>query len=614
MSNPTIIQNFRLDAALAYAAIGWRVIPLHYPIITANQLPQCSCRSGECSSIGKHPLTVNGLKDASTDEAVIREWWVQWPSANIGIATGADSGIIVLDVDPRDGGIESLAALMDEIGHLPESVESQTGSGGMHVVFAHPGVTVRNSAGKLGAGLDIRGDGGYIVAPPSLHASGQRYLWKPMADPTECQLASMPDALLARLRPAPVQPPSEIRSRGDAGCHWLGKALAKVGVGNRNDTGYWLACQLRDADLSESEAAGVMRDYAERVPRGDKPYTEREALATLRSAYSEPKRELARSQSFAAQVIRATPPPAAAPHRGAAAELHAYFDDVVAGRIANVPFPWLMLTKLANSLVPESIVMLCADPGVGKTFFVLQCLQYWHDGGHNAAALFLEKDRKFYTRRLLAQLERRWELADLDWCRQNPAEVNAALAKNAGVIDALGKHIHTADGERVTLDRVLNWIRQMASAGKRVIVVDPITNARADDRQRWNQDDDFMQAAAKIVRAHGASLILTTHPKKAKLPTSPSGHDMAAGAAYYRFSDSLIWLHKTPKPKCVRYITKHGPTQGKFDLFVELKKTRDGKGSGAQLAYCLSEGGVYKEKGIVDKEIREQDSDGLSTD
>jgi len=94
----------------------------------------------------------------------------------VGIRTGAGSGLVVLDVDPRHGGHDSLSALMDEYGPLPDTLTAATGSGGSHILFDHPGGTIRNSAGKLGAGLDIRGDGGYIVAAPSNHLNGG-YCW-----------------------------------------------------------------------------------------------------------------------------------------------------------------------------------------------------------------------------------------------------------------------------------------------------------------------------------------------------------------------------------------------------------------------------------------------------
>jgi Bifunctional DNA primase/polymerase, N-terminal/AAA domain/Primase C terminal 1 (PriCT-1) len=158
------------NAALEYAGRGWVVFPLHSP--TARG---CSCGRAECESPGKHPRTAHGLKDASRDSATIREWWRRWPDANIGIATGPESGILVLDVDGKQGE-ESLIQLKRSGCQLPDTFTVKTGGGGQHAYYRWPGgVDVRNSQSKIALGLDIRGQGGYVVAPPSLHASGARY-------------------------------------------------------------------------------------------------------------------------------------------------------------------------------------------------------------------------------------------------------------------------------------------------------------------------------------------------------------------------------------------------------------------------------------------------------
>ena len=121
-----------------------------------------------CEPGGKRPLTYNGFWDASADPRRVAAWWRRWPGANLGVPTGERSGLLVLDVDPGAGGPESLAALERAHGPLPRTATARTGGGGMHVFFEYPaGEEVRNSAGKLGPGLDVRGEGGYVVVPPS---------------------------------------------------------------------------------------------------------------------------------------------------------------------------------------------------------------------------------------------------------------------------------------------------------------------------------------------------------------------------------------------------------------------------------------------------------------
>jgi hypothetical protein len=122
----------------------------------------------------KTPRTRRGFKDATTDEARIAEWWNKWPDANIGVPTGPASGLLAVDIDPRNGGDDSLDELLAKHGRFPETAEQMTGGGGRHILFRHPGVAVPK---VLAPGIDLKGDGGYIVVAPSIHQSGNRYQW-----------------------------------------------------------------------------------------------------------------------------------------------------------------------------------------------------------------------------------------------------------------------------------------------------------------------------------------------------------------------------------------------------------------------------------------------------
>jgi hypothetical protein len=135
-----------LEAATRYAHHGWPVFP--------------------CRPQAKTPQTPNGLKDATTDQRTIEAWWQAWPDANVAVVTGRTSGLVVLDVD-GDEGAASLRALEREHGQIRATLSTVTPRGGQHYFFQHPGDEVRNSASKLGIGLDVRGDGGYVLVPPS---------------------------------------------------------------------------------------------------------------------------------------------------------------------------------------------------------------------------------------------------------------------------------------------------------------------------------------------------------------------------------------------------------------------------------------------------------------
>jgi putative DNA primase/helicase len=141
------------------------------------------------------------LNDASTDPSVIDSWWKKWPWANVGILTGANSGIIALDIDPRHNGDDTLFDLITQNGKLPNTVEAITGGGGQHLIFAHPGRNIQNDSkgAFFGQGIDVRGDGGYIVAAPSSHISGKLYEWEVSSDPMTTTPAFLPAWALQRL-------------------------------------------------------------------------------------------------------------------------------------------------------------------------------------------------------------------------------------------------------------------------------------------------------------------------------------------------------------------------------------------------------------------------------
>ena len=211
-----------LMAVLDYLCRGWPVLPIH-----SVRDGRCSCGRGTCPSIGKHPRTAHGLKNATRDEAQIREWWAQWPDANVGIITGIQSWLVVLDIDPRNGGEDSLEALERKHGALPHTVVCRTGGGGQHIFFQHPGKAIKSR--PIAAGVDVKADGGYAVASPSTHASGHPYEWKSGAGPETMTLARLPQSLLESLTGPPnglisATPVSEFRRTARHG----------VGEGERN--------------------------------------------------------------------------------------------------------------------------------------------------------------------------------------------------------------------------------------------------------------------------------------------------------------------------------------------------------------------------------------------
>jgi KaiC/GvpD/RAD55 family RecA-like ATPase len=224
-------ENIFLKFALKYADTGFDIFPLQ----PKNKIPFAN-------------FSWNLL--ASRDHAKITEWWTQHPDANIGLATGARSGIVVVDIDLKSNGEETIANLIETYGELPLTPQCRTGGGGRHIFFQHPGFEIRNSAGKLGDGIDIRGDGGYVVAAPSIHETGNKYQWIDGYLLSKTPLAELPEWIISLLqadKSKPVKSVSENTVSGD------NNPATKIISSQRNTTLISLAGTMRKRGMS-SEA------------------------------------------------------------------------------------------------------------------------------------------------------------------------------------------------------------------------------------------------------------------------------------------------------------------------------------------------------------------------
>lgn len=187
------------QAALYYATVqGWPVLPCNW-----MEGAVCSCGDPECRSPGKHPLAAlvpRGLHGASMDALTIEAWFDQYPQANVAIRTG--QGLAVLDLDRKPGadGVETIKEWERTHGRLPETLTAHTGGGGLHCYFLYDkSIKIPSRVNVLGPGVDIRADGGYVLAPPSNHKSGKPYEWDPTFGTEDTGIAFLPPELLAAL-------------------------------------------------------------------------------------------------------------------------------------------------------------------------------------------------------------------------------------------------------------------------------------------------------------------------------------------------------------------------------------------------------------------------------
>ena len=162
----------KLDWIKFYRSIGWVPIPIHD---VSNGYCSCKLNQG-CTSLGKHPRVTREAANQANEETW-RRWLADWPNMNIGILTGTESGIFVIDIDPRHGGDDSIQELVKKFGKLPRTLTASTGGGGRHFVYQIPSTeTVKSSANVIANGVDVRGEGGIIVVEPSKTSGDYKWL------------------------------------------------------------------------------------------------------------------------------------------------------------------------------------------------------------------------------------------------------------------------------------------------------------------------------------------------------------------------------------------------------------------------------------------------------
>jgi hypothetical protein len=258
-------------AALEYAADGIEVLPVRF-----------------VPPDGKRPLTRNGHRDATTDARAILRYWEQWPGAGIGGCTGR--GLVVIDVDPRHDGDNGIADATDRLGRLPRTKTATTASGGWHHWFRIPaGVEIRNSAGRLAPGVDVRGSGGWAIMPPS------RAPWGSWAWSDRSEMAELPDSWLTALQ-------EQSTPRAKSSEEWAA-LTASLPEGQRNVGLTTLAGHLARRDVDPMFALEALLAFNE--ARGRPPLPEREVMTIFGSiAGRERRRRAARAGVPAADLTQ----------------------------------------------------------------------------------------------------------------------------------------------------------------------------------------------------------------------------------------------------------------------------------------------------------------------
>jgi len=445
-------MNELMEAALGYARKGWHVFPVH------GRTPEGRCSCGKaCESPAKHPLTEHGFKDAATDETTIRNWWTKWASANIGIATGAVSNLAVVDLD----GPNTQTLLKRESIFLPETTTAQTGRG-YHPFYAYPGCKVASRSAVLsdgsGSKVDIRGDGGYVVAPPSVHITGKVYRWVIEKE----VLSVFPDALLRFLE---RQEPGGDRLNTDS--TWVDEALEGVSEGERDATaaklaGYWLNVtagneratgqalqlwnRLNKPPMTEQQVEKVLRSIAVRYTR------EKQHEIQIDPKYT--RLEVLDGQAWA-EAVKESPPR----------------EGIIA--------PICTLNKVGG-LVAGDLIVLAGRPGMGKSTVAWNVLTEVCIRQRVPTVVFSTEMTRYDVAR--------WIAADLEGTPVNelPRRLPEYILKQFR-----DSPIKMIDAGAVTLEDIETIVS--GSLGVRLVIVDHLT--RVSTKRRENRNLEVGQIA-----------------------------------------------------------------------------------------------------------------------
>jgi hypothetical protein len=363
--------------------------------------------------------------------------------------------------------------------------------------------------------------------------------------------------------------------------------------GERNQTAFRHAAELRQFDLSEQEALPIVADWnRENSP----PLSDKELGDAVRNGYRYATKpggsKLKEDRQKAAFKPATAPKPAQ--------QLHELLEATIDGRRQAIAWPWPWLSKLTKSLLPGTVTLLCGTIGASKSFMLLQAFAYWFTEGVQVALFELEENVEYHLQRILAQQAENANLTDPDWPKDNADETRQALTEHQGYLDEIGKGLWAVSDSQPTLEQLAAWVENQSKAGCRVICIDPIT-AASQTPDPWIADNCFLQRVKRAATEYGVSIILVTHAKKGGSHLIDMD-SLAGGAAYARFAQTILWLesHESKKQKA-RDVC--GSAEVESNRTVHILKARNGKGGGMRLAFVFGADTLtLTEFGIVVKE------------
>lgn len=350
---------------------------------------------------------------------------------------------------------------------------------------------------------------------------------------------------------------------------------------------------IQDFGLSIDQARPLMHEFSERCAP---PWSNQEIEHKLRQADKNANPALrgnklrennrpapAASNPAPKTVVPIEIPP---PTIDRAASLKTRLDLIKSGQIKCIDFPWMILSRLSRALMPGTLTLICGEGGSSKSLFMRQAINHWVLSGDRVANFELEEDADFHLNRSLSQLSGISDVTDDKWCRENPDTVDELFFRYESQLKSIGAVMQDAPNEVVNLAQLTEWVNEHAKAGARLIAIDPITAAEAEEKH-FEAEKIFILNVRTILRRYGASLIVVTHPRGGSSQKGPSLDDMAGGRAWPRFAQNVFWMTipKDEKPRLIKGVHEHFEVEA--NRTIKILKARNARGHGCEIAFTF---------------------------
>lgn len=509
----------------------------------------------------KSPYTAHGCHDATTDAGQVRAWWSRWPKAAIGLRTGIESGLFVIDVDVKNGapGLGSWEALQKAHGPIPQTRIARTVSGGWHYYFKHPGpgTVIRTDSNVPAPGIDVRGDrNGYVVAPPSIVETGA-YVWEhnvPTAEAPDWLLELVIKKPYQPAAPRPIQQPRASTETSAYGCVALEEEcalLASTPQGQRHTQLFKSVAALGNlvgggAILEHDARAGIMSAV---TSWGTGAEFEGKTLATIEDALeagmSEPRQAPEKQQiARGADAVRAC--------IGSAGQVEDKKDEVLGGIISGVDLMKLDIPEITwavPNLLPMGLAILAGGPKLGKSWLIISiCLAIGRGGfvlGQFSTAqakvlcLCLEDSHRRLQNRIRALLQNEPELED--------GLANVDFQTTWPRIDEEGG-----------LERLDEYIKSNLAAGLKLVVIDTLAKIAPKSKSKglnaYESDSIVMGRVKKLADKHSVCVLLVTHLNKIK-PSKDPFDAITGSMGQLGTADTAMLLTRTRGQETAKLLT-----------------------------------------------------------